>query len=184
MYSHTPGTQRQLRQGVKEEEDEEAERSSEPGTRLSRALAPYSPVRLPSVIRRGAGLGPERPGAQANSFERAAGGVSLPTPPGAGHFLYGRGADAGFAPALRTIVRNPHPALGLGPAVEGGRRDPPFLLQPPAPAPGGPTRAGMLPPRPPLPRRQRRLPAPGQAKGNVILERVPAAGREGGRCAV
>lgn len=92
-------------------------------------------------MRRGAqGSGPGRPGAPANSGERVAGGVSLPTPPGAGHFLYHRWADAGIAPALRTIVSNPHGERRAGSVHEGGRRDPPFLLQPPTPVLRGPAR--------------------------------------------
>ncbi|XP_053751298.1 translation initiation factor IF-2-like [Panthera pardus] len=108
LYSHTRGTRRQ------------------------------HPQELPSVIREGGrgASGPERPGAQTNSREPAAGGVSLPTPPGAGHFLYGRWADAGFAPALRTIVTNPHRALG-GRAGSGGRTPRPSL---PAPAAGSAAR--------------------------------------------
>lgn len=45
LYSHTPATRRRHPQDVKEEEGGEAEKRSEPRTRLTPALAPYSPLR-------------------------------------------------------------------------------------------------------------------------------------------
>lgn len=95
---------------------------SEPRTRLARAPAPCSRLEQPSVLRtEGArGRGPERPGAQTNSSsDRAAGAAPCPPRPGPGHFLYGRGADAGFEPGLRTIVRAAPGARGRPPGEEG-----------------------------------------------------------------
>lgn len=131
MYSHTQGTQRQHRQEVKEEG--EKEKRSDRGTRLTRALAPYSLDRAAVGDPEGSrGSGPKRPGAQANSSERAAGGVSLPTPPGAGPLplrpLGGRGIRAGASHHCSK------PAPGApGKASGGGRAPRPSL---PAPAAG------------------------------------------------
>lgn len=126
------------------------------------------------MTRRGAGArGRRGPARRQTPASERRGASPCPPLPARGHFLYDRWADAGFAPALRTIVRNPHPALRARPAVEGGRRDPPFLLQSPAPTLSGPARLGMLLPRPPLFRLQRLLLPPGQAEGIAALKLVP-----------
>lgn len=132
---------------------------SEPRTRLTRALAPYSRDRAavgdaegrPGLGAGGGRRGPARRRTPAGEWRGAS---PCPPHPEPGHFLYSRWADAGIAPALRTIVSHPHGERGAGPAGEGGRRDPPFLLSRPLRRSGVPPGLGMLLP---LLRRHTRL---------------------------
>ncbi|XP_055250787.1 uncharacterized protein LOC129536037 [Moschus berezovskii] len=161
-----PGTQKQHRREGEEEEEEQGKKRSEPRTRLTRALAPYSRDRAAVGDAEGSpGLGPGE--------ARRAGELQRP-----GHFLYSRCADAGIAPALRTIVSHPHGERGAGPAGEGGRRDPPFLLSRALRRSGVPPGLGMLLP---LLRRHARLllpragTRPGRSPGGVQVSTAGAS---------
>lgn len=182
MYSHTPGTLRQHRREVKEER--EPENRSERRTRLTRALAPYSPDPAAVGDPEGSpGLGAEE-ARRAGKLQRASGGGRLPAHPtrsrATSSTIAGRtrGSRRRFAPLLEARTRRSGQGqrrrAGAQERAHRGRRDLPFLLQAPAPALSGPARARMLlPPRPLLFRRQRLLPPPGQTEGIAALKPIP-----------
>jgi hypothetical protein len=112
-----------------------------------------------------------RPDAQTPASEWR-GASPCPPHPEPGHFLYDRWADAGLAPALRTIVQRPAPGqlrrTRPGNAPSSGASTLPS---------GSPPGLGMLLPRLPLQRLQTLLRPLKQAKGIAILKRVSSAGR-------
>ena len=178
LYSQMPGTQKQHRREG-EEEEEEGKKRSEPRTRLTRALAPYSRDRAAVGDAEGSpGLGAGEARC-AGELQRASGGGRLPAHPtrspatsstAAGRT---RGQRRHSAPLLATRTGS----VGQGQPGRAGAATLPSCsaarsgAQGSRPGWGCCCRSSVC---------THGCYCPGQGRGIAILKRVPGGRREGG----